>query len=65
MTTISVSLTDDRMEKLKQAAARFGISPEDLLRFGVEDLLSRPGEEFLRVVEYVLAKNSEIHRRLA
>ena len=41
------------------------ISPEMLLAAIVEDLISHPDEEFLRMMKYVLQKNSELYRRLA
>jgi predicted transcriptional regulator len=65
MTTITIALADDRVEKLKQIAARFNISPEDLVRVSIDELLTRPQESFQQAAEYVLNKNSELYRRLA
>jgi hypothetical protein len=65
MTTITIALADDRVEKLKQIAARFNISPEDLVRVSIDELLTRPEESFQQAAEYVLNKNSELYRRLA
>jgi hypothetical protein len=41
-----------------------GITPEELVRASVEDLLGRP-EEFQKAVDYVLKKNEELYQRLA
>ena len=64
-TTITISLPDDRLQKLKEIAARFSVAPEELVRVSIEELLTRPEEEFRRALEYVLNKNAELYRRLA
>jgi antitoxin FitA len=46
-------------------AARLGVRPEDLVRLSLEELLSRPEDDFQRAVEHVLKKNTELYRRLA
>ncbi len=65
MTTITISLPDDRLLKLKEAAAHLGVAPEELVRVSIEELLTRPEEDFNRAVDYVLRKNAELYRRLA
>ena len=65
MATITIGLSEDRALKLKEMASRFGVSPEELVRVSVEELLARPDEEFDRAVSYVLAKNADLYRRLA
>ena len=65
MTTITVSLPADRMQKLREVAAQYRVAPEDLVRASVEELLTRPEEEFKQALEYVLDKNAELYRRLA
>jgi hypothetical protein len=65
MTTITITLPDDRLLKLKEGATRLSVSPEELVRVSIEELLSRPDEAFQRAVNYVLEKNAELYRRLA
>ena len=65
MTTITITLPDDRLLKLKEAAARLGVAPEELVRVSIEELLTRPEGAFRRAVDYVLKKNAELYRRLA
>lgn len=65
MTAITIALSDDRLQKLQQIAARFQVAPEELVRASIEELLSRPEEEFRRALEYVLRKNTELYQRLA
>ncbi|OGQ78736.1 MAG: DNA-binding protein [Deltaproteobacteria bacterium RIFCSPLOWO2_12_FULL_60_19] len=65
MTTLAITLPEERLLKLKEIAARFGITPEELARVSLEELLSRPDEAFRQAVNYVLKKNAELYRRLA
>jgi len=65
MHTITITLSNDRLAKLQEIAARLHISPEELARAGVEELLVRPEETCQRAIDYVLKKNVELYRRLA
>jgi hypothetical protein len=65
MTTLTISLPEDRLQQLKEQAARFRIAPEELVRASIEELLTRPDEEFQRALTYVLTKNAELYRQLA
>jgi hypothetical protein len=65
MNAITVTLSDDRLAQLQEMATRFQVSPEELVRVGVEELLAQPDDVFQRVVAAVLKKNTELYRRLA
>ena len=65
MTSITIAIPDDRLLKLKELADRFQVTPEELLRVSLEEILTRPEEAFQRAVSYVLTKNAELYRRLA
>ena len=65
MTSITIAIPDEQLSRLKELAARFHVTPEELVRVGVEEVLARPEEDFQRSVEYVLNKNAELYRRLA
>ncbi len=65
MNAITVILSDGRLAQLQEMAARFQVSPEELVRVGVEELLAQPDDVFQRVVAAVLKKNAELYRRLA
>jgi predicted transcriptional regulator len=41
MTSVTITLPDDRVEKLRETAGQLKISPEDLVRISIEDLLTR------------------------
>ena len=65
MTTLTISLSEDRLQQLKERAAQLRVAPEDLVRASIEEFLTRPAEEFERALTYVLNKNTELYRRLA
>jgi hypothetical protein len=52
-------------EKLREEAKRLGLSPEDLARAALADLLATPDAEFRAAAERILQKNQELYRRLA
>lgn len=65
MTAITINISDDQLQKLKQLAQESGVSPEELLRASIEAWLSNPVDEFARAASYVSKKNSELYQRLA
>jgi len=65
MTTLTITIADDRAKKLQELASRLKVAPEELLRVSLEDLLATPDDEFEKVARYVLQKNAEVYRRLA
>ena len=65
MTTITMSIPDGHLKRLQEIADRFGITLEQLVRAGIEQLLSQPDETFQNAADYVLKKNAELYRRLA
>ncbi len=65
MDAITIPLSSDDLAKLREMADRYGITPEELARVSIEELLTRPEEEFQGAVEYVLEKNAELYRRLS
>jgi len=65
MSTLTITLSEDRLTRLQEIARRFNVRAEDLARVGIEELLRQPDESFKQAAEYVLSKNSELYRRLA
>jgi len=46
MSTLTITLSEERFARLKEIATRFNVSAEDLARVGVEELLKQPDEKF-------------------
>lgn len=65
MTELTIPLSEDKLVKLREKAAAYGVTAEELVRAGVDHLLEGPEEEFERAAEYVLKKNRDLYQRLA
>ena len=62
---ILIDLPPAQADKLREEASRQGISPEELARAAVTDLLGTPEPCFRAAAERVLHKNQELYKRLA
>lgn len=65
MTEITISLSDERLQRLQELADQTGATPQQLLQAGLEDWLDRPQDDFASAAGYVLRKNAELYRRLS
>lgn len=65
MTTFTITLPDERVKKLQEIADRFRVAPEELVRASLEELLTRPLDDFQIALDRVLAKNADLYKRLA
>lgn len=65
MTTLTITLPDESFRALEKKSARLNITPEELARLGIEELISRPDESFQQVMKDVLEEYAELYRRLA
>lgn len=62
---LAFELPPAQSEKLRDEAKRLGLTPEELARAAVADLLGTPDAEFRAVAARILEKNKELYRRLA
>jgi hypothetical protein len=62
---LSIDLSPAQADRLRIEAERLGLTPEDLARAAITDLLAATGEDFKAAAERVLKKNQELYRRLA
>jgi len=65
METITITVAKDRLLKLKEIASDFDVTPEELVRLSIENLLLQPETVFQQAMEYALNKNRELYQRLA
>ena len=62
---ISLTLDDEQSARLEELARKLGVDACELLKAAVNDLLSRPADDFDRAAKCVLDKNQELYRRLS
>ena len=62
---VAFDLPPAQAEQLRQEASRLGLTPDDLARAALTDLLAARDEDFRAAAERVLKKNQELYRRLA
>jgi hypothetical protein len=62
---LAFELPPTQAEKLRLEAARLGLSPEELARAALADLLASPDAEFEAAAARVIAKNRDLYKRLA
>ena len=62
MTTITISLPDEQLRELNQAALQLQVSPEELVHISIEELLAQPTDAFRQAIDYVLNKNAELYK---
>ena len=65
MASITIPLSEERLERLRVLASQANVSPEELACAGLEDWLRQPREDFVNAARHVLEKNVELYRRLA
>jgi len=54
-----ITLPDERLQALKKPFQRATVSPEELVRFSIKEILARPESSFRTIIEYVMEKNSQ------
>ena len=65
MATLTISLSDEEMRRLKALGEREGLTIEQMVRLGINDFIGQPDDAFRAAADRVLAKNAELFRRLA
>ena len=62
---LSIDLSPAQADRLRLEAERLGLTPEDLAKAAIADLLATTAEDFKAAADPVLQKNAELYRRLA
>lgn len=65
MADITISLTEQQMGSLRELFERLGVSTEELVRVGVEDMLGGLDGDIAAHIETLLLKNRDLYDRLA
>ncbi len=62
---ITVRVSAHTLSALQTLAEKLGMALEDLARLAIEDFLEPPDDHFQDSMDYLLAKNQDLYRRLA
>jgi hypothetical protein len=63
--SISLNLDEEQSARLEERARELGVDARELAKAAVNDLLTRPADDFDRAATFVLEKNRELYRRLS
>jgi antitoxin FitA len=62
---ILLQLDEEQSRRLESVARELKVDANELAKAAINDLVSRPADDFDRAVRYGLDKNRELYRRLA
>jgi hypothetical protein len=62
---ILLELDEEQSQRLERVARELEVDANELAKAAINDLVSRPADDFDRAVRHVLDKNHELYRRLA
>ncbi len=63
--SIPLQLDDEQSRRLLEVARELHVDPSELAKAAINDLVSRPSDDFDRAATHVLEKNRELYRRLS
>ena len=63
--SISLQLNDEQSRRLLEVARQLNVDPGELAKAAIDDLVTRPSDDFDREARHVLEKNQELYRRLS
>ncbi len=64
MNQITLKLSEEQYQYIQQIASQKNASPEEVLESKITQWLQESQSDFNQAAKYVLAKNSELYRRL-
>jgi predicted DNA-binding protein len=65
MAEVTITLSTEELQRLKALGEREGLTIDQIVRLGVQDLINQPDDTFQKAAERILQKNAELYRRLA
>ncbi|MEQ1843976.1 MAG: DNA-binding protein [Nitrospira sp.] len=65
MVTLTISLSDEEMQRLRALSTREGLTVEQMVSLGIHDFMSQPDDAFKTAAKRVMKKNAELYRRLS
>lgn len=65
MATLTISLSDEEMQRMEVLGKREGLTVEQMVRLGIHDFIGQPDDSFHATAKRVMEKNAELYRRLS
>lgn len=65
MADVTITLTPEEFKRAEELGKREGLTIQQIVRLGLQDLLNQPDEAFRAAAQRVFEKNAELYRRLA
>ena len=65
MAEVTVTLSTEELQRLKDLGEREGLTVDQVVKLGIQELINQPDESFRKAVQHTLRKNAELYRRLA
>ena len=64
MATITISLSDENMQRLEVLGKREGLTVEQMVHLSILDFIGQPDDAFHAAAKRVMEKNADLYRRL-
>ena len=65
MATLTISLSDEELRRLKELGKREGLTVEQMVCLGIRDFIGQPDNAFRAAAKRAMDKNAERYRRLS
>lgn len=65
MATLTISLSDEELRRFEALGKREGLTVEQMVRLGINDLIGQPDDAFRATAKRAMEKNAELYRRLS
>ncbi len=65
MATLTISLSDEEMQRLEELSKRESLTVEQMVKLGIHDFIGQPDDAFRAAAKRALEKNTELYRRLS
>jgi len=65
MAMLTISFSDEELQRLETLGKREGLSVEQMVCLGIRDLIGQPDDAFRAAAKRAMDKNAEFYRRLS
>lgn len=65
MVMLTISLSDEDMQRLQALSTREGLTVEQMVSLGIHEFIGQSDDAFRAAAKRVMGKNAELYRRLS